>query len=497
MRDTIQHAIYTAGAAPRPTIPYVTAGVVVDTNDPYQQGRVRVICATLNESSQTALKDIPWALYVTPFGGYTNAGTRGPGIQSSTGSINYGFWAPPKIGAQVIVMFVDGDPNMRIVLGCVNDLFKTHTMPHGRWMYEDHPVLEKVNNNEPKPYGPYTSEEFYIQPTADNLRKAFGNKPEPNYEWRTRAADYTVSSVDLAFLDSTVSSVPDDKDVKWDNWVSRQGYQVNRVSPNVDALYNEGNLDNNVYCFVSPGFHAFSMDDRQENCRIRLRTTSGHQILMDDTNERIYISTAEGNNWIEMDQQGNIDIFTTNKVNIRAKKDINLTSDETIRLHGAKGVHIYSGDEMRLEAQKDVHARFKQNFRMNVGISTFILSGQNINLRANQDMCLEAAQTLNQYGKSELKLTSGVATHINGGANIYQTAGKIDLNGPDAAIASSAELPAEQPAMWTNRVPDHEPWGRTMTINDFTHAPEFPYTSPNVNKIERGISITRGKFWRR
>lgn len=496
MKNTIQHNIYTKNAAPKTTIPYITAGTIVDTNDPFQEGRVRVLCATLNESSSTPLKDIPWALYMSPFIGHTEVGDRGPGIQDSRGPISYGFWAPPKIGAQVLVTFIDGNPNLRVVVGCIGDLFRSHTMPHGRFMYEDHPGLE-TGESDAKPFGPFTSNEGPIEPLATNMKQAFANKNEPNFEWRTRAADYSVSAVDLAYLQNTTSKVADDKDVVWDGWTSRQGYQVNRVSPGFEALYNEGNLDNNVYCWVTPGFHALSMDDRQENCRIRFRTTSGHQIIMDDTNERIYVSTAQGNNWIEMDQQGNIDIFTTNKVSVHAAKDINLTSDQTIRLYGKKGLHLLSGTDIRMESQQDVHLRFKQNLRLNVSQSIFMQSGQDTHIRSSRNVFVEAVQNINHYATSELKLTSGVSMHLSGGTRMYQTAGRIDQNGPAASIADRTQPPREQQTFWTNRVPDHEPWARTMTLNDFTHRPEFIYTSPNVNRVERGITLPRGKYWRR
>jgi hypothetical protein len=220
------------------------------------------------------------------------------------------------------------------------------------------------------------------------------------------------------------------------------------------------------------------MDDRQENCRMRLRTTSGHQIIMDDTNERIYIATAQGNNWIEMDQAGNIDIFTSNKLSVHAQKEINFTSDDTIRMYAKKGIHLHSDDEVRIDATKDIHVK----------------TAQNIRTKAGQSILTEAGQVYAVKSGSDLKLQSGSATHVNSAANMYCTAPQIHLNGPTAA---TADTPAEQPAFWTDRVPAHEPWARTMTKNDQTHEPEVPYDSKMVGRMERGIMITRGMYWRR
>lgn len=447
---TKQRQIYAASVGPtKETIEFVTIGTVVDTNDPQQMGRVRAVCPAWGDSYETSIADLPWALYITPFGGQVGVGDRGPGIQPSQGGVAYGMWSIPKTGAQVLIMCVDGNPQHRVYVGCLYDQLTPHTMPHGRWMYDDHPALD-AKTKKSKPYGPYTSREGLIEPLAENLKDAFSFKAEPNHEWRTRAADYQAASIGASHINYVHGDVPDDRDVdSVDGWKSTQGYQTSRMNPSLQSPETGRNYDNMVYSWTSPGFHAISMDDRQENCRMRFRTTAGHQIILDDTNERIYIQTAKGKNWIELDQAGNIDIFTTNKLSVHARKDINLTSDSSIRMHAKKGIHMYSGDEIRMQAEKDIH--------------------------------IKAGATIN--------LNSASTTNILAGGSIIETGSAIHLNGPAAAPAS--------PAFWTNRVPDHEPYGRCMTKNDFTHDPELPYDSKQMGRTERGSTIERGRFWRR
>lgn len=473
---TKQREIFSAGGADGTTQDTITIGTVVDTNDPQQMGRIRVVCPQWGDRLDTDVSDLPWAVYCTPFGGQTSVGSRGPGIQSSEGGIAYGMWAIPKVGAQALVMCIDADPRHRVYIGCVYDQLTAHTLPHGRFMYDDHPALEK-KGNDAAPFGPLTSREKTINPLYENMRQAFGNKSEPNYEWRSRAADHTASAVDVSHLDHTRSSAPDDKDIAFDNWHSTQGYQSSRIDPNAITAQSK-NTDSMVYSITSPGFHAISMDDRQENCRVRLRTTSGHQIIMDDTNERIYIATAQGNNWIELDQDGNIDMFTTNKVNVRAQRDINFTSDETIRFHAQKGIHMYSGADIRMQSATDTHMKVGSNLRIGVGSAAMVQAGSTVDITAGGDM----------------KLTTSGALNLLASGNILETGAQIHLNGPTAAQASP---PADQPAMWTNRVPTHEPFARTMTGSDFSHAPEFKYNDERVNRSERGRQIQRGMYWRR
>lgn len=478
------------------TQPFVTIGIVADTNDPQQMGRVRAACPSLGDSYDTPVVNLPWCINGTArFAGQLQVGPRGSGSASTEGMIAYGNWSVPKVGAQVLVMCIDGNPEYRVFIGSIHWQLAPHTLPHGRWKYEDNPALQKTTDQ--RPFGPYSGSEKFIQPLQQNLQMAFGNKGEPNYEWRTRAADYQASAVDIEDLPYVYSKVQDDKDYMWDDWKSRQGYELNRQDPEGTSPITGKLYDNMVYSTTTPGFHSISMDDRQQNCRIRFRTTAGHQIIMDDTNERIYISTYNGYNWIELDAQGNIDIHTERRLSIHASKDINLTSDETIRMQAKKGIHFVTDDEIRMEAKKDVSFRFAKNWRVNVGEVMYLQSNKDSNIKAGARMNIQSKRDLSLSSAAAIKVTSSGVMSFGAGGVMTFNAPKIQENGPAGPTATAAKSPDEQPAKWTNRVPQHEPWGRVMTKDDFTHAPEFDYTSKEINKVERGETLNRGTFWRR
>lgn len=490
MYNTIQKQIFDSSVNPRKQTDFITIGTVVGTSDPQQLGRIKVMCPQWGDVLSTPVEDLPWVSYITPVGGDFSVGTRGPGIQETNGRVGYGFWSIPKVGAQVAVMCLDGDPMIRVYIGCLYTPLTTHTLPHGRFTYDDHPAIDASG---PVPFGPLSTNDAPIEPLATNLKEAFGNQ-QKNFEWQTRAADYQVSAVHPDHLDYTFSRVPDDFDVKDgitpSDWTSTQGYNK--------TTYDQTELESKITSFTSPGFHSWSMDDRQENCRFRLRTTSGHQILMDDTNERIYISTSKGNNWVEMDQNGNIDVYSANKVNIHSNREINLTSDETIRMYAKKGIHMVSEDEIRMEAKKDVNVKSTGgNLRVDINQSVFLTAAQSIHNKAGASIYDTAAANIQYRAGGIMNLSSGDNTNVNSGGDYIVTAATVHHNGPTAEVAQSATVANAQPAMWTNRVPAHEPWPRTMTKTDFTHAPEHTYFSKLVNKVERGRTFVRGLFWRR
>ena len=96
---------------------------------------------------------LPWAMYCSPFAGTLSCGTRGPNPEKSVteGTVSYGTWMIPKVGAQAFVMCLDGNPMYRVWLGCLPGQFLTHTMPMGRFFSEG-------------TEGPFSSTEKTIEP---------------------------------------------------------------------------------------------------------------------------------------------------------------------------------------------------------------------------------------------------------------------------------------------------------------------------------------------
>lgn len=469
----------------------ITLGIVVDNNDPQQMGRLRVCVPSWGESLVKEVGNFPWAMYVTPLGGSVDGGSRGIEHNEAaltTGQVGYGFFAVPKVGATVVVACLDDNPQSRIWLGCVYGQFFTHTLPHGRFSYQ------KTGNLQDEPSGPLSSSGEPIQPLFKNLTSAFTattpskvsgaptNAPRKNFEFRTRGADHAAAGViaDIAgSQDCPLVEVPDDRGVEFKEPDGRtinsnQGYKQSRIEPDLRFPETTGlNYDPQVYSWTTPGFHSIVMDDAIQNCRVKLRTTCGHQIILDDTNERIYISTCEGKTWVEIDQKGNIDIYAERNVSVRALKDVNINTDQTFRVH-AKAIHMFGNDEVRIGSPGNVH------------------------IQASASMFLTAASEFHGLSGSIMNLTSGSDMNLKAGGNIIETGANIHLNGPAAAAATEAKHP-----WFTSRRPEHEPWARTMmdkTADQDTasqHKPEHDYNNPDVGRKERGEALGRNPRWHR
>lgn len=95
---------------------------------------------------------------------------------------------------------------------------------------------------------------------------------------------------------------------------------------------------------------------------------------------------------------------------------------------------------------------------------------------------------------------------------------EFDISGSQVSIgpkyASTACLSEAQIAVWTNRVPKHEPWPRQLVVDtEFINAstdehyrnvrhnfqldPDSEEGAKLIGKLEGDTTIKRGMFWRR
>jgi hypothetical protein len=484
----------------------LTVGTVVDTDDPLQMGRLRVYCSSLNDDPEK-LHHLPWAIYVSPIGGTVNNSkfTRGhiSGQETTEGSVAYGWWGIPEQGAKVLVGCIDGDIRKRFWVGCVYDQQETHTLLNGRFVWDNGEVD-----------GPLSSEKEPIQPTYDNMTKAFGDRKSP--EWKTRGAEYQATSNredenqipnsdKRNHVDQINESIVDNEDLDWvKSKLGAHGYDWTSFKSLGSFLASK------VFGFVSPGFHSISFDDRPFNSRVKLRTAAGNQIILDDTNERIYISTAEGNSWAEMDKSGNIDLYGKRRISVHGEKDVNITSDETVRIQGKKGVSIYAGNttgqtplgatpadgQIRLHSAHDTHFFVEGDLKHRVlGDLNHQVDG---NYYISADQFVLEANNIKQYADDILIKTDGAFWEANSGGvdiggtavemygNTVQVTGNTTLTlqavtsvqlkslsisssepsvvSPKSLTSPSVSAPDSNAeiAPWPNRVPDHEPWPRVL-----------------------------------
>ena len=179
-----------------------------------------------------------------------------------------------------------------------------------------------------------------------------------------------------------------------------------------------------------------------QNELIRLKTRTGHQILLHNSEDLIYIGNARGTTWIELTSNGKIDIYAKDSVSVHTENDYNVTADRDINFSAERDINFTAGIDIRQKAGKD--------FDLNVGNTIRQTSTKNWEISIGADGKITAGKTTNITSKHHL-----------------ETATKIDMNGPAAAIAAGAEI-----ANLPFRSPQVEPWAGHENYDPAEHTPE-------------------------
>lgn len=349
--------------------PFITDGIVKDVEDPQQNGRVKIWCPAL-DGEHLDLDRIPWAEYATPFGGVTNNFKVGRNKTTQEGPKSYGFWAIPKIGSQVLVFLLNGDPTRRFYFASFYGMHRNRSLPFGRNLNE---------TNEP---GPWTDSYNELQPSYDNLRIAFQDRMS------------SIQAKNRGFFERQASQAKTEKD-------GVDGY----AKDTSDGKY----FDPQTYCLTTPGGHFIVLDDAPDNCRVRMRSTEGNQIIIDDTNERIYVSTAKGKTWIELDEDGHMHVFGSESVSVRAGKDVNLYADRDLNVEVGRHINMKAlSGEFRLQAKDRIDIRSESGSIYQTACDNFHIMAKNTLYQYARDIHTRAEDSI--YEES---------LGINGGGNSH------------------------------------------------------------------------------
>ncbi len=195
-----------------------------------------------------------------------------------------------------------------------------------------------------------------------------------------------------------------------------------------------------VFGILTPGQHQFVMDDGTQMSAplpgqpevpgvdqgIRLRTRMGAQLLLNDEKGIVYIINRDGTAWVELTNEGKMDVFCTDDISYHSLKDFNLHVDGDINMQ-AKGSF-----NMRVEGSDGININATTgDFQMKTAMNYVIQADLDGNL-------------------------------ITAGGTVVKSS-RLDLNGGSAVDA----VPPVPAALVGNtsvlqsictRVPEHEPW---------------------------------------
>tara|TARA_B100001287_G_scaffold138519_1_gene116637 strand:- start:4339 stop:7068 length:2730 start_codon:yes stop_codon:yes gene_type:complete len=433
----------TAGANPSKHIkegPFVAR--VVSHLDPKRMGTLKVELLTNagpgNDRSFEAGPEpgqLFTAKYCMPFYGVNSVESNTNEWGYSGTQQSYGFWAvPPDPGSKVLVIFAEGLPNQCYWIGCIQDEYMNNMVPSGgqitspsKLVHQDE--LPNDLKGQPLPTGEYNKKQVdkLKGQDPDNFKRSYNplfarvlanqglvfdtlrgqttssarrDIPNTVYGWNTPGpldkrpgatiGRYGPFGESINYLRSRLGGstfTMDDGDPS----ILRQGLAGSTPS----VYYDIDNTPKNI-TKVDPTLPA--------NELVRIRTRTGHQILLHNTEDLIYIGNAKGSAWLEMTSNGKIDIYASDSINIRTETDLNITAD--------RDINILAGRDFNLTALRDK--------KVKVGINNDVIIGQNDkkNVGVNQDLRVSGSRQKAVGEDEDVQIAGTQRSTISGDYNL-------------------------------------------------------------------------------
>ena len=410
------------GGKPAQMGPYI--GTVMNNIDPTRQGRLQVRITAFASGPADNPQLWRWVNYLPPFYGVTEKNSTNTGYGEYPGNQqSYGMWfTPPDIGSQVLCFFVEGDPSQGYYVGCVINNALNHMIPAIGAAKQGEYVTQNSSQ------AAYFANSPQLPVTEINTRNAdldeaprFFEKPKPVHSYQ--AAIFLQQGLANDPERGPIISNAQRESPSTVYGVSTPGRPIynKKINPaTIRKQLDEGTLTpEDVRIIGRLGGHTLVMDDGDiegNNALFRLRTSKGHQIMMNDSENFFYIVHANGQTWIELGQEGTVDIFSTNSVNVRTQG--------TINLHADKDINMYAGGNLNM----------KSNAATNIGAVT------TLQMASQGEMTIYGQSTVGIKADGALALQSAITGSFDGGASLRFKALRIDLNGLPANPVKTPRL---------------------------------------------------------
>jgi mannose-6-phosphate isomerase-like protein (cupin superfamily) len=434
--------------------------IVTNQADPARMGRIEVALIkglypdTSNQASTYVVK------YLSPFYGVTSSkfeGNNNTDFQDVQKS--YGMWmVTPDVGTRVLVIFIDGDPNQGYWIGCVPDTYQNHMLP-GIAASETVAITPEQERKYGTKYLPVA--EFLKGTQTLNAGIDVGKFAKPVHPFADRLLAQgliidkirgVTSSSARREAPSSVFGISTPGPIDPNGKKGKVGYGAGVMKP-VSRL----------------GGSTLVMDDGDangDNELVRIRTRTGHQILLHNTHDLIYIANGKGTAWIEMTSDGKIDIYAKDSVsihseadfNFRAERDINLEAGRSINIGATKDLHAEIGENYNLKVGKDGKIQFEGKYDHTVTDDfKFATTSGNFDLKISGTIKQTAGKNFNIAANGNNNFSANGNTNISTQGTHYESAKEIHMNGPTAATADPAESATIPKSLIKYSLPNNDP----------------------------------------
>lgn len=448
--------------------------IVVSHLDRYYQGTLLVELIRHYGSSNIGRRSgqLMAVKYVSPFYGSTPY----LGLNDNDGYQNtqksYGFWAvPPDFGTKVLVIFAESSGPYGYWIGCIQDsamnfmtpgggaastVLTTDATPEGLQgkklpVGEYNKLIETGERTNPtlfdKPYNKDFTEVLEVQgllndeargTTTSSARRdlpsmVFGiSTPGPldkrvGHPKAPYGADGEEAEIPFNRLGGS-SFVMDDGDDKF-----------------VRATHAEDGPP--IYLNREAGEQGGD-ETIPQNELIRLRTRTGHQILMHNSEDLIYIANSRGTAWLEFTSDGKIDIYAYDSISLHTDNDFNLSAERDINIEAGRNVNINASARWS-DYNEIEQGSTSGTVRIEGAFNTDLYSGrhfkfqteENFEILSNSDIMFTAKKNLHFLSEGNIFEESKGSIHQSANHSIYRYSASNINDLADGIVMQTAQGP--------------------------------------------------------
>jgi hypothetical protein len=335
--------------------PYI--GTVKVTNDPLKMGRLGVNIPALSLTNNPSPGQIIWCQYLSPFYGAKSINAVSeidPYLYKET-QHSYGMWAvPPDVDTDVLVIFAKGEQKSSTAfwIGCVQKPLVNQQVPGNGASVNTSKAAEAQEGSETSKLADYGTE--FLPAGEKNQRLYADGETLSNLnKWKYPINDVLADQLkEQGLVQDTVRGTTSSS-ARRESPSRVFGINTPGRIRDDSRVLNIGLQNTKVKTDRNPG-HSFVMDDGDvagDNQLTRLRTASGHQLLMHDTEGVVYLANGSGKAFIEMDTDGTISLYAEGGINVRSGQDFNVHSDLNINFHAKGQINLTSETSLALNSE--------------------------------------------------------------------------------------------------------------------------------------------------
>ena len=424
-------------------------GIIKDARDPQRMGRVRVAIPDLSQGNINDPSYWYIVSYMSPFAGATPIVKNVKDSHNMEGSQqSYGFWFPNQgIDDQVIIAFLGGDPTRGVVLGALFHTNMNFSIPTSS-LSKVWDVDNKIAMGAGTEYNKYDyslTESKLVRPMNTPLMAGLGMQgllSDPVRGIGNSSARREAPSNVLGLK-------------------SPRGHSIVIDDGHTTVVPKNINTDGILY------------DTKREECEpefIKLRTRTGVQIMLNDTTGEIFMSSRNGQGWIQVSDNG-VDIYSRTNYSIRTTGDLNF--------HADKNINFYAGGTVAMNSQDSFRIQSRGEFTVGSVGELKIVGKGDINVSSKGDLITKGNE-IHLFSGTNKIVTSNIYTNNAYLNNVFanrsfgavqNSMGSVNYpNNPDASgvgiqqitipdrETSAPVYPTQPSRTTTSRTPTHQPY---------------------------------------